>query len=620
MNYKKNTTDTNQYFPTPDTLIKKMLEPYLDEETYKANLKKDPTSEYAGDYDCYSALYSKNILEPSAGEGAIIKYINKSIVYNRWIQFSCCEIDPQHRETLSDYNNTRHGRTEIVGHDFLEYKKDVIFDYILMNPPFNTGAKHFLHAFNISQGAEIVCLLNAETLKNAYSVDRKLILKIIEDNQGTVEYIQNSFTDADRQSDVEIALIRVKDKSFNPFDFNINFNTTGEKQDSINFKDPNEIMTSNIFKNNEIAFENAKEALKELLAARRKLSYYTEQLFSAATSAHSHLLDNDKSDILYGTDKILESATKRNYHNDYNEVYSDTVKEMRVQAWKRITDIPKISNLLSETSREHLKKTVSEQSLLPYTEQNMMNIYLAILLKIPDIRKQTIYDSFDWLTSYHKDNRIFPMGWKTNDSWKVNNKCILARGYGWGSGRDYDTVTFDNYKRFEDLEKACEYLSGEKCPSWKSITRFNRYIILSHHEKKNGAKCEYSETRTPIEELEEDGKDWLLSGEKLDSRYFTIKFYKAGSIHLEFKSKELHDLFNYIACKDKKWLPPAEEKEYKTKYKDSKIPTWIKEDMGIVALEEKQEETAKPLQITDNSLVKEPIKKIFENHNTLFEN
>jgi len=37
----------------------------------------------------------------------------------------------------------------------------------------------------------MVCILNAETIKNPYSEKRKLIQKILEDNKATVEYIQN---------------------------------------------------------------------------------------------------------------------------------------------------------------------------------------------------------------------------------------------------------------------------------------------------------------------------------------------------------------------------------------------------------------------------------------------
>jgi hypothetical protein len=62
-----------------------------------------------------------------------------------------------------------------------------------MNPPFENGDQHFLKAWDIMRNGDIVCLLNAETLKNPYSERRKTVLKIIEDNNGTIEYIQDAF-------------------------------------------------------------------------------------------------------------------------------------------------------------------------------------------------------------------------------------------------------------------------------------------------------------------------------------------------------------------------------------------------------------------------------------------
>jgi hypothetical protein len=78
-----------------------------------------------------------------------------------------------------------------------------------MNPPFSNGDEHFLKAWEISENTDIVCLLNAETIRNPYSQKRKLIKQIIE-SHGTVEYIQNAFSDAERKTNVEIALVRVK--------------------------------------------------------------------------------------------------------------------------------------------------------------------------------------------------------------------------------------------------------------------------------------------------------------------------------------------------------------------------------------------------------------------------
>ena len=54
---------------------------------------------------------------------------------------------------------------------FYTYKH---YDLIIMNPPFDNGDKHLLKAIDLQKnGGAIICLLNAETLKNPYSKYKK---------------------------------------------------------------------------------------------------------------------------------------------------------------------------------------------------------------------------------------------------------------------------------------------------------------------------------------------------------------------------------------------------------------------------------------------------------------
>jgi tRNA1(Val) A37 N6-methylase TrmN6 len=72
---------------------------------------------------------------------------------------------------------------KVVHDDFLTYEKEMSFDFIIMNPPFSNGDDHFIKAWEIADNTTIVCLLNSETINNPYSEKRKLVKKIIDDNQ-----------------------------------------------------------------------------------------------------------------------------------------------------------------------------------------------------------------------------------------------------------------------------------------------------------------------------------------------------------------------------------------------------------------------------------------------------
>ena len=83
-----------------------------------------------------------------------------------------------------------------------------------MNPPFANGVKHVLHAWDILFSGEMVAIVNAETIRNAFSNERQLLIKIIEDNNGTVEFVTDAFQsdDTEVKAVVEVAIIHLVKK------------------------------------------------------------------------------------------------------------------------------------------------------------------------------------------------------------------------------------------------------------------------------------------------------------------------------------------------------------------------------------------------------------------------
>lgn len=58
------------------------------------------------------------------------------------------------------------------------------YDLIVMNPPFENGVKHLLKALEMQSrnGGSIVCLLNAETIKNQCTNERITLNRILQNN------------------------------------------------------------------------------------------------------------------------------------------------------------------------------------------------------------------------------------------------------------------------------------------------------------------------------------------------------------------------------------------------------------------------------------------------------
>ena len=57
-----------------------------------------------------------------------------------------------------------------------------------MNPPFSNGDKHLLKALQMQEkGGNIVCLLNAETLRNPYTESRKELIRQLDKYDADIE-------------------------------------------------------------------------------------------------------------------------------------------------------------------------------------------------------------------------------------------------------------------------------------------------------------------------------------------------------------------------------------------------------------------------------------------------
>lgn len=138
-----------------------------------------------------SKLYERSILEPSAGKGdladAAVGRLDR--YYNRFRErVHCIESEPELRAAI------RGKGYPLVGTDFLTFWPDEKYDLIIMNPPFSNGDVQLLHAWEILDHGDIVCLLNEQTFLNLCTENRKLLAMIIE-QYGEVEHLGSCFAE-----------------------------------------------------------------------------------------------------------------------------------------------------------------------------------------------------------------------------------------------------------------------------------------------------------------------------------------------------------------------------------------------------------------------------------------
>lgn len=143
-------------------IFKSDAQPFVDRLTggESVNIRKEfqffPTPPDISDWliELADINASHKILEPSAGDGSLIKAVDRKLAVRKRI--SCFELMPENRNILSKL-----GGVEILGDDFLKHKPTASFDRILANPPFNKNQdiSHIRHMYEcLKKGGRIVSI------------------------------------------------------------------------------------------------------------------------------------------------------------------------------------------------------------------------------------------------------------------------------------------------------------------------------------------------------------------------------------------------------------------------------------------------------------------------------
>jgi hypothetical protein len=468
-----------EFYPTPDHVISRMVEPY-----------KDKIQEFT-------------ILDPSAGSGAILDYVHQKMNHYSYkrAQLSriyAIEIDPNLTFILQGKGY------KVISDDFLKYNGRHSFDLILMNPPFSNGDQHLLRAWELLDSGNICCLLNAETIKNPYTRQRQLLADIIKAN-GETEFMGKCFQSADRRTDVDVMMVRLRKEANSGKHFNFDFGHQAPK-DHLEF--PDEITSTEVAKNDIIgsfisAYDESIDAYLQYQKAYTKLR----------TIMDSYLEDRLVTSIIKSADEQFNMRSRYNHFMD----------ESRQHAWKHILSKLKVQKFITNSVYKDFNKFVSAQGCMELNKDNIRKLIDFIFDNQHSIMDKAIEDVFDLFTKYHEYNRCHIEGWKTNSAWRVNKKVILPHFLELSYSGCYNS-NHRYWDQYQDIDKVMCYLTGKD---------FNNIESLQSAVKK--VKIGNSNQHA--------------------SEFFYFRCYKKQTLHIVFKDDWLWAEFNQRACKSKNWLP-----------------------------------------------------------------
>ena len=498
-------------------------------------------------YKLFNMFYESNrkafgecihILEPSAGKGDLIEafynyltdkevkiyedinsketdvrkqlYYNREKIYQEKIKkykIDAIEIN----ETLK--NILRGKNINVVASDFLNFNPPKFYDLIIANFPFNEGVHHALKAIRIQErmGGSILCIINAETLKNPYSKERKILVEKLKSYNAKIEFLENEFLDAERKTDVEIAMIYVDIPMKNNEDrlFNNDFSKLNEEK---------------------INIENMQEVAKKMNTLER-LCFEFNVCRKNVIELYEKKARIEKTFKGLGIDTEIGIVNSSKYTSAGNTLdVNEFISKINLKYWNKLINETDLRSKLPSSLKDTFNYGIERQKDIEFNIDNARYFYENLMLAIPDSYNKTIYEIYNKLTNkynytesqYNKHVKFHYLNsWKTNKISKIEKKSIIPL---------HTEYMHSIPEILQDLNIAFNNLENKK------------YNI---------------DTREIIDKLKNREK-------KIDTEHFILTAY-SKSLHIEYKNAVTLKRFNLMAMKGSGMLPPGMDKK---KYED----------------------------------------------------
>ncbi|TFB85828.1 DUF4942 domain-containing protein [Cryobacterium algoricola] len=451
----------------------------------------------------------RTILEPSAGRGDIVERIAAMD------GVSSRNGEPTHAIDTIELDEelcmilTGKGYKPIA-RDFLKFNTYGSYDLIVMNPPFSDGDAHLIKAINMQRrGGQVACLLNAETLRNPYTNQRKELASLIKKYQGTVEYMGNAFGTADRTTKVETALVYINIEPMTaPSDILKNLAEAEvlerqEEQSATDLVDGD--YTTGAVRRYEIEMKAGLKLIDEYQALK--------PLLSRSFSGDKH--------------PILELTIGR---EAFTNIRDEFVKAMRIKYWSELFQSSEFTKIFTSTTRDAYHKQIKDLERYEVTTANIKQMQLEISQSMIGNLDESIVYLFDEFSSHYYDeqsnNIHYYNGWKTNKAYIINKK-VITRLNAYSGWNGCNPSEWQVVQKLEDIEKVFAYLDGKIS---KDMDELRATLVSATNSQ---------ESRGIV------------------TKYFTVDFYKKGTTHITFTRPDLLKKFNLIGSQRKGWLPPT---------------------------------------------------------------
>ena len=483
--------DNANFYPTPEDLAAKML-------------------------SLVDMSRVKDLLEPSAGKGDLVKVIRKSFYKfsnerDYGTSIDCIEKDERLASILKGDGE------RVVYDDFLGFETFKRYDLIIMNPPFDNGALHLLKAIDLMvNGGQIVCLLNAETLRNPYTNNRTFLARRLEELQAKVTYVEGAFLNAERKTGVDVAIVYI--------------DIPNKVCDSLIIDDLEEAKASGIdfSQSGQITFW---DKIKRIVAQYQYEAQMGIRLISEYCNVQPYILNTFEKDRF--PKPLLSLQVNDGEVTNCNQAVNAFLKGLRYKYWYALGNDEAMQAKFTSNLKKLYFDTIKDLQHKEFCVHNIELVNAELMKMMGKATEDTIFEMFEKLSFQHTYNDEYSSnihyfdGWKTNKAHYINGKVIvpLLNCYDY----IFKEIRMTEWKTIEtlsDIEKVFDYLNTDKFG--------------------------FASVRMVLESAQNMGQT-----RGIRFKYFDADFYKKGTVHIKFRYPELLKKLNIFGSQRKGWLPPT---------------------------------------------------------------
>ena len=343
-------------------------------------------------------------------------------------------------------------------------------------------------------------------------------MNTLNDLGAKIQFVDNGFCDAERQTDVRVALIYIDiPEPEHHSEIYEKFQKAKEYRESTG-DNSSKLTTTNFLEDLIAQYNEEMELGLALIDEFNALLPYLNRNVVGDTGNYSNL------SLKVGNEAVGYTDSPKNKF----------INLTRHKYWTSLLNNEKFTGMLTKNLKDKYSSMISKFAEYDFTMFNIQTLMNDMNSGLQDGIEKTILDLFEKFSFKHTyidgaDKNIhYYNGWKTNKAHIVNKKVILPCN-GAFSDWKWDKQPLNVYNCVEllsDIQKALNYLDGGKTEE----VNLNAVIVKARDE------CNYR---------------------KIETKYFYVTFYKRGTMHLIWRDMDLLKRFNIYASRHLGYLPPT---------------------------------------------------------------